>query len=181
MAQQYADEGAPLAASPEPLSRPTTLHPQKSIHPGLRPSLVNIPVTPGIHLGVYEPDSASEDASYFTQDPSHFTMASCPSEAASGAKSDRDVLRRMSLQSGLRTGEPAEEVDPRAANPALNLSGGIISATFCIPHSLQYRKGAEWVSVFILRRHSDSNMVPVVGLAARNLCPLRFFCISCFR
>ena len=37
------------------------------------------------------------------------------------------------------------EIDPRAANPSLGLSGGVISATFCIPHSLKYRKGQDWV------------------------------------
>jgi hypothetical protein len=36
-------------------------------------------------------------------------------------------------------------MDPRAANPSLGLSGGVISATFCIPHALQFTKGSEWV------------------------------------
>ncbi|ERS95413.1 trehalose-phosphatase [Sporothrix schenckii ATCC 58251] len=35
--------------------------------------------------------------------------------------------------------------DIRASNPDLALSGNIISATFNIPHSLDYHKGADWV------------------------------------
>ena len=72
-------------------------------------------------------------------------MAQSPSEAASGAKSNRDILRRMSLTGGLQRKDSLNEIDPRAANPSLGLSGGVISATFCIPHSLTYRKGTEWV------------------------------------
>jgi trehalose 6-phosphate synthase/phosphatase len=53
----------------------------------------------------------------------------------------------MSLASpGMQRKDSLVEVDPRAANPSLGLTGGVISATFCIPHSLQYRKGADWVS-----------------------------------
>ena len=34
----------------------------------------------------------------------------------------------------------------REKNPDLALSGNVISVTFNIPHSLEYRKGADWVS-----------------------------------
>lgn len=40
------------------------------------------------------------------------------------------------------------DVDPRVAYPTLHLSGRIISATFCIPHSLGFRSGQDWVSSF---------------------------------
>jgi len=72
-------------------------------------------------------------------------MAQSPSDAASGATSNREILRRMSLSGGPKRQDSLSELDPRAANPSLGLSGGIISATFCIPHSLQYKKGADWV------------------------------------
>jgi hypothetical protein len=53
----------------------------------------------------------------------------------------------MSLSSpGLQRKDSIADADPRAANPGLGLSGGVISATFCIPHSLQLRNGADWVS-----------------------------------
>ena len=73
------------------------------------------------------------------------TMAQSPTEAASGAKSNHEILRRMSLTGSLQGHEPLTDLDPRAAHPSLNLSGSVISATFCIPHSLQYRKGSDWV------------------------------------
>lgn len=138
-------EGAELAESPRPLLPDR----QESIHPGLRPSLTKVPVTPGIHLGEYdsEPTSLGEP-SYFVHDIHKLreTMAQSPSAAASGAESNHEILRRMSLNSGPHGRDSLADVDPRAANPTLNLSGGVISATFCIPHSLKFRKGQDWVS-----------------------------------
>jgi hypothetical protein len=144
MAQKFSDEGAQLAESPAPL----VPGPEDSAHPGLRPSLTKIPVTPGISLGEYDSGSSSSDPSYFRHDIHKLrnSMAQSPSDAASGAKSHHDILRRMSLTSSLQRKDSLVDVDPRAANPSLGLSGGVISATFCIPHSLQYRKGADWVS-----------------------------------
>jgi len=146
MAQKFNREGAELAASPRPLLPDR----QESIHPGLRPSLTNVPVTPGILLNEYDGEGNSSEASYFTHDITKIrsSMAQSPTDAASGAKSNREILRRMSLTTGLQRRDSLLDIDPRAANPSLSLSGGIISATFCIPHSLQYRKGADWVSTF---------------------------------
>lgn len=143
MAQKFEKDGADFAQSPRPLLPDR----QESIHPGLRPSLTNIPVTPGMHLGD-EPASKISDPSYFFNDLSKLRdgMAQSPVEAASGATSNHDILRRMSLSSpGLQRKESLADIDPRAANPNLGLSGGVISATFCIPHSLQYQKGHDWV------------------------------------
>lgn len=41
--------------------------------------------------------------------------------------------------------------DIRNNNPDLALSGNIISATFNIPHTLDYRKGADWVRRIVSR------------------------------
>lgn len=115
-------------------------------NPAHNPAIVNVPVTPGINLGEYSPESTSSRpvTSYFNLDPSKLLdrMAQSPSEAASGAKSNKEILRRMSL--GGRTAS-STTVDLRAANPSLGLSGGVISATFCIPNSVTYRKGQDWV------------------------------------
>lgn len=143
------EAGAELAESPRPLE-PQRQDSDSSVHPGLRSSLVNVPVTPGIHLGEYSPVSSGSSrpaTSYFQHDPSKLrhSMAQSPTEAASGAQLHRDILRRMSLTGGGQGDEPQVEIDPRTANPTLGLSGGIISAAFCIPHSLQYRKGVDWV------------------------------------
>jgi trehalose 6-phosphate synthase/phosphatase len=72
--------------------------------------------------------------------------AQSPTEAASGATSNQEILRRMSMSSPtMQRRDSLFEIDPRAANPSLSLSGGIISATFCIPFSLKHRKGQDWV------------------------------------
>lgn len=144
MAQKFSAEGAELAESPA-LLEPGR---QESVHPGLRPSLTKVPVTPGIGLGEYNSGTSAGEPSYFTHNISNLrnAMAQSPSDAASGAKSHHEILRRMSLTSpGLPRKDSLVDVDPRAANPSLGLSGGVISATFCIPHSLKYRKGADWV------------------------------------
>jgi trehalose 6-phosphate synthase/phosphatase len=146
MAQKFSAEGAEFAKSPAPLE----LGRQESVHPGRRPSLTEVPVTPGIDLGEYNSGSSTGEPSYFTHNINNLrnAMAQSPSDAASGAKSHHEILRRMSLSSpGLQRKESLVDVDPRAANPSLGLSGGVISATFCIPHSLKYRKGADWVSI----------------------------------
>lgn len=144
MAQKFKKDGVQFVESPRPLLPDR----QESIHPGLRPSVTNVPVTPGMHLGE-EPSRTDSDPSYFSQKPSRFGgdgMAQSPVEAASGAASNREILRRMSLTgSGLHRQASLADIDPRAANPSLGLSGGVISATFCIPHSLRYRKGQDWV------------------------------------
>jgi trehalose 6-phosphate synthase/phosphatase len=145
MAQKFFDQGTELAESPAPLEHGH----QESGHPGLRPSLIKVPVTPGIGLGEYNSGSTTGEPSYFAHDIANVreSMAQSPSDAASGAKSHHDILRRMSLSSPrLQRKDSVADVDPRAANPSLSLSGGVISATFCIPHSLQLRTGADWVS-----------------------------------
>lgn len=143
MAQKFEKEGAELAESP----RPPAPQRQESLHPGLRPSVINVPVTPGIDPEAYTSGSGGAQ-SYFAHNISKLreTMAQSPSEAADGAKSGHEILRRMSLTGNPQRQDTLNDIDPRAANPSLSLSGSVISATFCIPHSLQYRKGSDWVS-----------------------------------
>jgi trehalose 6-phosphate synthase/phosphatase len=134
-----------------------------------RPSITNVPVTPGIHLATYESESSQDSSKpqsptgYFSQDPSKSEKrsrkisdaprvqsptqigsefrASSPTEAIKGAMSDRDVLRRMSLSS---RGRRESISDIKAAVPDLALSGNIISATFTLPHSLKYQTSGDW-------------------------------------
>jgi trehalose 6-phosphate synthase/phosphatase len=140
MAQK--DAPPPLTLSPGTIEGGLQL--DESIHPGLQSSVTEVPVTPGIHFSTYT--SESSPSSYFSQDvnSAEGQMAQSPSEAAAGAKSGHDILRRMSLVGSQQ--DLLSDTDPRAANPSLSLSGSVISATFCIPHSLHYRKGYDWVS-----------------------------------
>lgn len=130
---------------------PRPLAPQRQdtdlTHPGQHPSITNVPVTPGIHISTYQSGvQSSGDSSYFGQDLRTLRnqMAQSPTEAAAGAQSDREVLRRMSL-SASHSHESKADYDPKLENPSLSLSGSIISANFCIPHSLNFRKGKDWV------------------------------------
>lgn len=109
-------------------------------------------VTPDIHHSAYigqaSPDHPGESPSYFSRSDRPIAaepeaIAQSPSEAAAGAKSGVDILRRMSLTAMGRR-ESLSEI--RAANPDLGVSGNIISATFNIPYSFKHHKGADWVS-----------------------------------
>lgn len=149
-------------------TRPGPQDRQPSTHPALLPSVTSVPVTPGVHdaghSAYFQTDGDADSAhtelhfdpeqappgpywnanAYFSpQDDDN--AATSPSEVAAGARSGEELLRRLSL-----TGDPNKkpdlaDVDPRAAHPSLNLSGGIISATFCVPYSVGYNPGVEWV------------------------------------
>lgn len=120
---------------------PRPLAPQRgeSLHPGQHPDITNVPVTPGIDVGEYGSGDKHSGSSYFGSD-----MARLRGQM-SQAETGKDLLKKMTLSSKDQT--PEVEPDPKTANPSLSLSGSVISATFCIPHSLEYRKGADWVSL----------------------------------
>lgn len=154
MAQIIKDEGTVLAESPAILSGEEES--PVSIHPGLRPSLTEVPVTPGFHPTDYEDHPAEAGPpGYFTKNPGREVgkskMAQTPGEAIEDEPSNREVLRRLSLSSHTagatrpRGASLAIDLDPRAAYPDLELTGNVISATFCIPNSLKFRNGADWV------------------------------------
>ena len=68
-----------------------------------------------------------------------------PSKAAAGARSPQELPQRLSLMENRSSERPPD--DPRKLYPTLQLSGRIISATFCIPYSLGFENGQDWVSV----------------------------------
>jgi trehalose 6-phosphate synthase/phosphatase len=140
---------------------------QSSIHPALHPSVTKVPVTPGEALGgpsgyvagdavTQEPEPLSvEDRkrlspqrsndSYFARKHGADNQSTSPTEVAAGARSGEELLRRLSLHAQSEKGPDMVALDPRAAHPALNLSGGIISAAICCPYDLGYADGGEWV------------------------------------
>lgn len=131
---------------------------ESSLPPHYRQSIIDIPVTPGIEVRTYSQESgrsSQASGSYFHFQPSKEaaaspdylddnTMSSTSPEGQSDAAtmSGHDILRRMSRSS---RGRRESLSDIRAAHPSLPLSGNVISATFNMPHSLKYRKGADWV------------------------------------
>jgi trehalose 6-phosphate synthase/phosphatase len=141
MAQKFSGEGVDMANPPAPVE-------EDYPHPGLLPEVTNVPVTPGINPSTYaSPSTNGGSASYFPSPsrPVYESIAQSPLEAAEGAKSDYEVLRRMSLNTVGRR-EALADIDPREAYPNLSLTGSVISATFCVPYELEFRKGSDWVS-----------------------------------
>lgn len=66
-----------------------------------------------------------------------------PTEVAKGA-SGEELLQRLRLADTRPQKTDVSDFDPRIAHPNLNLSGHIISATFCVPYKVAYAPGADW-------------------------------------
>lgn len=127
--------------------------------PSLIQSITQVPVTPGINFDTYRPHDADDaDEATGTTSPSYFSREATapshpndtdlsPSEVAATATTTENLLSRMSLAA---MGRRQSLSQIRAAHPDLHLSGNVISATFNIPHSLVYNKGADWVSHALL-------------------------------
>lgn len=135
--------------------------PRESDHPALHPSVTNVPVTPGVHLGgtsaYVEPNDPNSDNnkpfdpekvgpgpswsanSYFTRKNS-----SSPAEADSPATEGENAHAHLKHVEDGTSKHDLADVDPRAAHPALNLSGRVISANFTVPYSVRYSQGNDW-------------------------------------
>jgi trehalose 6-phosphate synthase/phosphatase len=135
-------------------------------HPALQPAITDVPVTPGVHLSghsaytdptngqhdtnlPFDPDKTSPGPSwsansYFS--PKQEDRAASPTEAAAGAKSGEELLRRLSgvQDPSASYKQDLADVDPRAAHPELNLSGRVISATFTVPYNVAYAPGQDF-------------------------------------
>jgi trehalose 6-phosphate synthase/phosphatase len=152
----------PTDAAP---GEPESFEPSESKHPALHPSITNVPVTPGVHLtgkSAYFEDGESENGHDLPFDPeksspgpswnanAYFAdqqtkdKAGTPTEAAAGAQTDEEAHEKPDDASEPATKHHLADVDPRAAYPALNLSGRIISANFAIPYNIGYSKGNDW-------------------------------------
>lgn len=164
--QQQPDLVQPIPSRPAVPDRG-----ESSLPPHLRPSVTRVPVTPGITRETYESESSDkssgaaateapgrpEGSDYFSRRSVDHALAASPLPGVTnqegqsfqnkvdiGAQEGTNFLRRLSAAA--IGAAPAETMsDIRAMSPELALSGNIISATFNIPHSLKYRKGADWV------------------------------------
>lgn len=117
------------------------LSPTQFLCPTAKHAALNVPVTPDIFPGADKPSPSSSSssgvpvASYFA----HELQQQDDEPAPATVDASQETVHRT-LSASLDT------IDPRATNPSLGLTGNVISATFCIPHTLQYTKGSEWVS-----------------------------------
>jgi hypothetical protein len=173
MAQQGgAPEGAHQAARAEPSDENNSSRPalpdraESALPPHLRSSVIGVPVTPGITRETYESEPSEESGAtggaaqtgdYFSRRDVDHAVAASPAPDATkregqsfenkvvtGAKEGSEFMRRVSV-AALSTPTKESMSDIRAISPDLSLTGNIISATFNIPHSLKYHKGADWV------------------------------------
>ncbi|KAF1830914.1 hypothetical protein BDW02DRAFT_601239 [Decorospora gaudefroyi] len=154
-----------MASAPNDQARRPQIEPRESTHPALHSDVVEVPVTPGVHLSgktAYFDEGAEEQDNKLPFDPeqatpgpswsanSYFSSqqprdgAGATVEKAAGAHSGDEVQSRLSDVPDPATKHDLVDVDPRAAHPELNLSGRIISATFAIPYSLGYSQGNDW-------------------------------------
>jgi trehalose 6-phosphate synthase/phosphatase len=111
------------------------------------------PVTPGVNkdgTSAYneakEVEQPSEDDESYFNGPQKSSPDS-PTQAAAGARTSEELLRRLSLPTG-GGGAVVRNVknyNPRSRHSALNLTGRIISATFVLPFSLKFSEGGNWV------------------------------------
>ncbi len=116
------------------------------------------------------PEQERPTTSYFSmpgsQGATDQPTSGTPVEAARGARSGQELLRRLSLVDS--RGAEALEVDPRTTYPGLRLSGNVISATFAIPYQLTYGGDGDWSlssrrgtsALFDSFAHLSSNKTP---------------------
>lgn len=154
MSGQGGANGAPGGTTPNTRQRPEAIR-LSSVNPALRDENTSIPVTPGVadwHAVDYpgQPVKGPGQHSMLGRgQPAPARAAqgrrlSSPSEAAAGARSPEEVLRRLSLTSKPTKEVDALELDPQSAHPSLGLSGNVISATFCVPYKIGYSPGSDW-------------------------------------
>ena len=138
---------------------------QISIHPALREDVTRVPVTPGVlpegtsaYTELGRPDSArSQDTSPGVFTPSSTWGSSSyshrdsegrptsPTEVAAGARTGEELLQRLSLGGEKKDDPDVFTKDLRSTHAGLGLSGGIITATFCVPYSIGHATGKAWV------------------------------------
>jgi len=143
---------------------------ESALPPHMRESVTKVPVTPDITRDTYESDANDRtsvpeppNGHYFSRRELDHAIAPSPDadntaqegqtfqeKIDTGAREGHEFLRRLSEVVVGNTSSTSESGalmhDIRVKHPDLALTGNIISATFNIPHSLRYRKGADWVS-----------------------------------
>ena len=134
----------------------------------LQESITKVPVTPGITREAYESEgdktpSIGLTGGYFSRHEADHAIAASPlpgttnvegqsfqSKIDTGAQEGTNFMRRLSVAvMGDHSASKESMTEIRAISPDLALTGNIISATFNIPHTLKYRKGADWVRFFL--------------------------------
>jgi trehalose 6-phosphate synthase/phosphatase len=125
---------------PEDPGIPDTATSQEVLLDGITPGICKLS---GNSTYTEEPKSLSQQQPSHPQGNSNSYFGSQdskinPTEVRSNST---ELLRRMSL---IDTARPILDATPKQKFPQLKLSGRIISATICIPHSIGFQSGAPW-------------------------------------
>ena len=137
---------------------------EESLPGHLQESITKVPVTPGITSEAYDSEGDKTETTglpggYFSRHEADHAIAASPlpgttnvegqsfqSKIDTGAQEGTNFMRRLSVAvMGDHSASRESMSEIRAISPDLALTGNIISATFNIPHTLRYRKGADWV------------------------------------
>jgi trehalose 6-phosphate synthase/phosphatase len=164
-------------AEPAEIQAPRPVVPlraETNIPPHLDHTVTDVPVTPGIDREAYESQNSDKadgaagagqlEPSFFSRHSVDHAIAASPAaditshegqsfqnKIDTGAQEGSNFMRRLSAavlhpQPTTPSRESMSEI--RGISPDLALTGNIISATFNLPHSLKYHKGADWVCKF---------------------------------
>lgn len=124
-------------------------------------------VTPGILPTTY---SAGHRSSYFPAVDNSRLATPSPSAQLADPSAQPSALENE----GPQRKASLVDIDPREAFPSLALTGSVISAAFCVPYSLEYRKGSDWVSCQSITSCSSGGLtIPGSEAAAWHFCPIR--------
>ncbi len=130
-----------------------------NLPPHLRKTITRVPVTPDfdtastasthVQRGIHNKNSGSYfgSSALGSSTESQGPQPAPASVSASQSPTSIDLLKKTARNNIAMAARRDSLTDIRQNNPDLALSGNIISATFNIPHSLDYRKGTEWVSL----------------------------------
>lgn len=122
------------------------------------PSVASAESPAGPESNVDATKNDDSGVSYFAQVPGTATAIKdayvkppmSPVDAASGATSGSELLRRLSLTGGAHLTPATPVIDPRKDHPGLQLTGRIISASLCIPYKAALQAGSDWVrTIFV--------------------------------
>ncbi|KAK3361786.1 glycosyltransferase family 20 protein [Lasiosphaeria ovina] len=186
-----AREGSPNPQQSS-IARPGIPEPTEShLPPHLRASVTAVPVTPGITSEAYDSEQSDRLADGATS-PSYFSRkvvdhaiaaspppldpnseGAAPDNIAAGEEQGKEFNRRVSKAAMGFRAESMSEI--RAISPDLELGGNIISATFNIPHSLKYRKGADWE---LRPRQGQSALFDAFSYLSSDEAPWNHTCVA---
>ena len=119
------------------------LPPATPIGPGSNNHGPEVPVTPTPGMEAIHATQQGSQSSYFP------SVDSGPVAQARAAQTPGAMLSTHRAEENL---EATVNKDPRSAFPGLTLTGSVISATFCVPYSMDY-DGQDWVRKPVFCRH----------------------------